>query len=934
MVLVGVAADRAPALGPVEFTQETLDNGLRVIYAPLHQAPVIHVCLFYHVGSRDERPDRQGFAHMFEHMMFRGSEHVKPEEHMKLIGVVGGYSNAFTSFDQTVYVDTVPASQLELALYLEADRMASFKVSDEIYQTERKVVTEEWRMKENRPYGHLEEDFFRTVFTKHPYRWTPIGNMNNLRAAQAAELQDFFNTYYVPNNAVLVIAGDFELTEAKAMVKKFFGWIPWGGDLKRNIPAEPPQTEPRQLELKYRVPAAKVLIGFPAPPYASDDLYPLWLLDEVLGGGRSARLERTLVLGPKPLCVEANSELDDLEDGGVLMIEATVLAGRDPAEVEKALGDMLADVREHGVTAEELQKAKTQLRLRFIRERQTAEQIASQLGEEALLAHDPDRANTKLAKLNAVTADDVKAVAKKYLDMKHSTTVRVAADPSAPVAAEDLAAVQPSTRPIVARDVKFPEGYPARPPLAEKPLTPHLQKGTETVVGGVRVIVMTESRLPLVSWTLAMRRGSDSDPPEKAGLAGLAASLVRRGPVGTTFADLNKDLESRGITLEVGAEGDVTRLSGSSTSDQFEYAIQMSRKILREPAFDGDEFFRRKEQLLNQIRLSEENPTPVAGHDLTRALFGASPLGLYETPATVGRITLDDVKAFYRAAYRPNDAVLVIAGDVTVEQGQALAAKLLAEWQPAAMTAVDYALPPATEKRFIILVDRPEGRQSTVRMGLRAYDLSSDDKFAGDIASRILTSGIDSRLGRAVRAQKGLAYSVQGVFRPGRRAGTFIGATDTTLPGTAEAIETMFKVFDDMRTKDVTDAELAEAKLRIAGSLVMGMQTIDQQAGYRVEGILNGYPADYYDKYPARVGQVTKEQVRGVVDRYIRPDRMVIVVVAPAAELKESLERLGEVKVVPMPAKRSAAAEAKPVEVKPAEAPLPAQPYWPRAIVY
>ena len=546
-----------------------------------------------------------------------------------------------------------------------------------------------------------------------------------------------------------------------------------------------------------------------------------------------------------------------------------------------------------GVTAEELQKAKTQVALQIIRERQTADQIASALGEEALLANDPGRVNTQLAKYNAVTVDDIKAVARKYLDPQRATVLRVTPDPAAPLVAENLAAAAPSTKPIEARPVKFPEGYPTKPPLSEKPLAPHFEKGTETVVGGVRVIVMPDARLPLVHWTLAMRRGSDSDPAEKAGLANLTAKMVRAGSVGLPFAELNQDLESRAISIEVQAEGDTTRLAGSCTADQLDHAMQVTRKVLREPAFPADEFAQRKEQILNQLRLSEENPAPVAEHDLMAALFDDTPLGRHETPATVGRITLDDVKAFYAAAYRPNDAVLVISGDVTVARGQELAKALLADWEPGAMAAVDYALPKTPETWQKILVDRPDGKQSTVRMGVRAYDLASDDKYAGDVAGRILSSGIDSRLGREVRAKKGLAYSVAGVFRPGRHGGYFLGVTDTTLPGTAAAIDAMIHVFNDMRTGGVTDAELAEAKLRVAGSLVLGMQTIDQQAGYRLDGILNGYPDDYYDKYPARVAQVTQDQVRDVVDRYVRPDRFTVIVVAPATrEMRIQLDAL------------------------------------------
>jgi len=906
------------AVARVEFTQETLPNGLAVIYAPLHQAPVVHVRVLYHVGSKDERPDRRGFAHMFEHMMFRGSAHVKAEEHMKLIGMVGGNSNAFTSFDQTVYVNTIPSGQLELALYLEADRLASFRVSDEIYQTERKVVTEEWRMKQNRPYGGMWEDFAKTAFTKSHYRWTPIGDMDNLRAAQAAELQDFFNTYYVPNNAILVMAGDIDVPAARKLAAKYFAWVPRGADVKRDNPAEPPQTAERQVEVKYRVPLAKLMLGYATAPYKSDDTYALGLLGTLLGGGRSGRLDRTLVYGARPLCVDTGAGNWSLEDAGMFIVNATVLAGRDPAEIEKALTATIQDVRENGVAAEELEKAKVQARLDLTHKRETATSIAGTLGEEALIGGDADRANKDLAKINAVTVDDLKAVAAKYLLPARLTTLRVAPDPNAPSAAENLAAAAASTRPVVARQVKFPEGYPAQPPIATTPPNPKFQKGTESRLDGLRVIVMPDARLPLVNWSLTMRRGSDSDPPEKTGLAGLTASLVRRGAGGMTFAQLNEDLESHGISIEVSAGGDVTRLSGSSTTDQLDRAMQMSRTILREPTFPADEFAKRKEQLLNQLRLEEENPGHAAQDDLSEALYGATPLGRHTTPASAARITLEDIKAFYRATYRPNDAVLVISGDVTVQRGQELAKNLLEGWSPAPLATVDYTLPEPAAKRTIIVVDRPDGKQSTIRLGIRAYDLHNEVKFAGDLASRILSSGIDSRLGRSVRAQKGLAYSVWAAFRPGRRGGDFMGGTDTTIPATAEAIEAMLKVFDDMRTVEVSDGELAEAKLRVTGSMVMGMQTIAQQAGYRVEGVLNDYPVDYYDKYPSRVDKVSKGDIQKVVDKFVRPDRMVIVVVAPASQVMEQLSKLGEVRVLPMPAKRAASPKEEPAKVKPA----------------
>jgi zinc protease len=907
---------------PIQFTEETLSNGLHVIYAPLHNAPVVHVRVLYHVGSRDERPDRQGFAHMFEHMMFRGSAHVAPEEHMKRIGEVGGISNAFTSFDDTVYVNTIPSEYMNMALWLEADRMSSFKVSDEIFRTERKVVAEEWRMRHNQPYGDLFEIFLKNAFHVHPYRWTPIGNMDELKMARSSDLQNFFNTYYVPNNATLVIAGDFKPEQAKALVRRYFGWIPRAADPSRaQIKQEPAQTKAREVQVSEAVPLTAITIGYHIPAYSSDDHYALSALVEIMSGGDSGRLEQLLVNNDKPLCVNVQSMHWQPQDQGMFGVSATVLRGKDPQQVEKILVDAVADVVKNGVTPAELDKAKNILKKSLIEGRETAEDLASQLGDAYLFAHDTDRVNTDLGKIESLTPADLQKVAAKYLLPEKSTTLIVkpsilaAADrreASTKATAVQEAPVQPSTAPVTPRlaDVPFPKNYPTTAPTATPLPNPKFAKGTESTIDGVKVIVMSDTRLPLVNWSLTMRRGSQSDPKGKEGTAWLTAEMLRRGVEGMSFDQLTRDLDSRAISISVGDNGDNTRLNGSATVDQLDHAIERSRQILLTPTFPADEFAKLKEQSINSLVASQESPTTVARNDLTTALWGDTPLGRYATPQSVKTISLDDVKQFYRTYYRPNGAILVLSGDVTVQQGQELAKKLLSGWKPAAaLPEVKIELPERSSQRRIILVDRPEGKQATVRMAIPAYDIHSDEQFACSVANQILTAGIDSRLGKYVRAKKGLAYSVYGVFQPNRQAGAFMGGTDTAIESTADAVEAMFKVFDDMRKANVSDSELAEAKSRVKGSMVMQEQTIDQQAGYRVEGILNGYPIDYYDQYPARVGEVTAKQVRAVVDKYVKEGEMTIVVVAPAAGVQVQLERLGKVQVVPMPAKRTHAAQ-------------------------
>jgi zinc protease len=922
------AADAPPAQAPaqaavqnIEFTEETLPNGLRVIYAPLHQAPVVQVRMLYHVGSRDERPDRQGFAHMFEHMMFRGSKHVAPQEHMRLIDEVGGICNAFTSFDQTVYHDTVPSEDLELALYLEADRMSSFKVTDEIYQIERKVVAQEWMLQQNRAFGNLYNDLMKAAYKSSSYQWTPIGNMQQLLAAPASELQEFFNTYYVPNNAVLVIAGDVDVPAAKKMVQKYYAWIPKGGEVPHPNGIEPPQTEARSVTAPDRLAQLKaVVLGYHIPPYKSDDHYALSVLSNVLGEGASSRLDRALVNTKDPICLGASTMYESLEYGGMFGVMAEVKPGKDPEEVKKAVAAVIAELLAKGITPEELARAKTNRRVETIHERQTCEQIAGQVGDEELWAGDPNRVNNDLAKLEAVTADDVKAVANKYLNPNQVTVLEVDPDPlgtatrKAAQAAKALftgAPVVASTQPIAARDVTFPADYPMHPPLPPAKSTASFEKGQEATINGVHLVVLTDHRLPIVGWTLAMRHGSHNEPADKAGLAGLTAEMLNHGTRQHTYQQLSDEKESHGISIGFGDGGDTTRFSGGCTTDELDRAFALGREELLEPAFPAEEFDKLKDQSIAGLTQSLSAPAKAADLEMVNALYAGSPLGHPTTPQTLKSITLDDVKKFYADFYHPNDAVMTISGDITFERAQELAKTLTDGWQPKDMPAVTYNFPPAPTEKKIILIDTGDsatGASSVIRMGLPAYNIHTDDKYAGSLCSTLLSAGIESRLMDYVRAKKGYVYGVSGYFSPGRYAGSFEVDAPTRPPVTGDCITSIFKVLDDLKNtagdNPLSDDELAAAKRRVSGSMVMGMQTIGDQAGKRLEGILNGYPVDYYDQYPQHINAVTVDQVRAVMDKYVKDDAMTIVVAAPASAVKEQLDAMGKVTVVPMPLKR------------------------------
>jgi zinc protease len=921
-LLLCVAFARGQELqSKIEFSQETLDNGLKVIYAPMKTAPVVHVRVLYFVGSRDERPDRQGFAHMFEHMMFRGSQHVAPEQHMKLIGAVGGNSNAFTSFDQTTYTNSLPSSNTEMALYMEADRMASFKVNDQMFQTERKVVAEEWRMRyANQPMGPAFQDLLKTAFTDHSYRWTPIGDMQQLAQATSSELQTFFNTYYVPNNACVIIAGDIDLEQTKQWVKKYYGWIPKGPEVPRLTKPEPRQTEVRRLVVtKPNIPLTNMYIAFKTPGYRDADHDALSVLADVLSSGRTGRLDQALVYGNKPMSVGVGAGNYQLFDPSLFVITTVVQQGNTPEAVEAEIVRVLNEIKANGITQEELDKVRTQLKQQIIRQRQDADDVASQLGEEAVFGGDANRVNQYFANLDALTIADIHRVAQKYLDTGAMTVLRyekgdanaTAAQEAAKLANEVAGAgVAKSDEVVAPRVTEFPKDYPTQPPVNREPMKITFNKGVEAEVNGVKVITVTDHRLPLVNASLIFRSGSHVEPVGKEGLADLTAAMMRRGSGDKSFMELSQELESRGIAIEVADAGDNTRLNIACTTDQLAFAIERANLILTKPAFPQEEFVKLRQQSVGGLTQSLSRPSTVVGRAFTASLFEGAPQGRLSTPESLVSITLDDVKAWYEKVYSLDGAFVVVSGDVTPEQGNELAKGLLAGFERREkVAAAEYVAKERPAKRQIILVDNPQGKQSTIRLGVRSYSLKSDEKFAGMVAGQILSSGIDSRLGKYVRAEKGLTYGVYAFFRPNRQLGEFSGSVDTNPQTTAAAIEAMFKVFGDMRKDLVTDEELAEAKLRVAGGMAMEIQTVAQQAGRRADQILNDYPIDYYDNLPIRVAEVTSEQVREVMNKYVADEQMLIVVVAPASEVKEQLSALGEVSVVPMPLAKPAKAE-------------------------
>ena len=430
-ILLGAAALIAPLYAAVhppklDYQITTLSNGLRVILSEDHSTPVVHISVWYHVGSRDEKPGRTGFAHLFEHMMFKGSKNVQPESHTSIIASYGGRSNAYTQEDATVFWETLPSQYLPLALWMEADRMATLRVDRDAFEKEREVVKEERRLRvDNQPYGRLNELLFDHAFTTHPYKHATIGSMKDLEAASLQDVRDFHDTYYVPENAVVTIVGDFDSAQATQLVQQYFGRVPKATrPVPRDIPKEPEQTQERRATIQEEWPLPAVVIAYHVVYDGHPDSYPLHLTSKILFDGESARMTRDLVYD-KRIAVAAFGSANILQDPNLFYAVAIAPAGQSLQAVEREMLAQFDNLKTDGVKEHELERAKNQFMRDYIIGRETDEQKALHLAHAAVIHNDIRTADAEIDVFLNLATTDIQRVAKTYFTETNRTVLYI-----------------------------------------------------------------------------------------------------------------------------------------------------------------------------------------------------------------------------------------------------------------------------------------------------------------------------------------------------------------------------------------------------------------------------------------------------------------------------------------------------------------------------
>ncbi|MBI4664407.1 MAG: insulinase family protein [Verrucomicrobia bacterium] len=914
MLTPALAADRQ-----YDFQQKTLANGLRVISLEDFSCPVVAVQVWYHVGSKNEDPARQGFAHMFEHMMFRGTDRLGPKDHFELIRGTGGDCNAYTAFDNTTYVNSLPSNQLELALWLEAERMAFLKIDQESFDTERKVVEEERRLGLNAPYGTVPEKVLPVLFKNHPYRWSTIGQIPHLRAASIDELQAFWEKWYVPKNATLVIVGAVKHADAQGLAEKYFAWIPTCPDPGPRPVREPAQDAPREaLISEEKGPAPIVGFVYRTAPVGHKDAVPMEMLMSIVGGGESSRLNQDLVKNQK-ICQAAMAGAMALEDDGLAGAGAVMMPWGDKAKVLAAVETHLKKILEEPVTERELTKVKNQMLRQVVTGALTVANKASLIGEAATIERDPERVNRRLEEIRAVTVEDVQRVAKTYLTPERQTTVRV--EPSlltmfknligfgkGPAEDEGAAALasggpnRVAPRTGAKAETNRPESFPARPPkqplLEEIPDVPHVDR---TLPNGLKVVVIPNHEVPFVTMTLGLKYGAWAEDPAKPGVASMTLSMLDKGTKRRTAAEFAEETEFNAISVGGSAGMDVASVSASCVADKVALTARLLAEVVLEQAFPEEEFKILRQQTELGLMISSKEPNYVADREFRRRLYGEHPYARTATGevADLQRMTTDDLKAWWKTHARPDAAVLFIAGDVQPEAMFKLAEETLGPWKsegPAPQPRLA-PIPPAAATR-IYLVDRPGSVQSQIRVGHFGVTREHPDYHAVRVLSQILGGGFNSRLNEAIRVKRGLTYGAGGGFSAQRFAGQFEVSTFSKTPKTTETIGVLLEVLNEMRAAAPTDEELDNTRSYLTGSFAGQRETPQATVGdlWLIE--YAKLPADYFRRALAAYKRTTAGDVRRVASSLIDPKALCVVVVGDAKQLRADLEKIAPVTLV------------------------------------
>jgi zinc protease len=892
----------------LKFEKYKLENGLEVILSEDHRLPMVAVNLWYHVGPANELPGRTGFAHLFEHMMFEGSRHVPGSSHFHFLEAAGASDiNGTTDFDRTNYFETLPSNQLELALWLESDRMGYLpdKLDQANLSNQQDVVRNERRQSvENAPYGVVEEGLFHQLFPKeHPYYGEVIGSHLDIQSAKLEDVRNFFKLYYAPNNASLAIVGDFNPEKAKELVEKYFGPLKRGEDVPKIKAHTPPITTERHAVFQDNVQLPRVYMGWLTSPIFKPGDAEADLSATILGGGKSSRLYKKLVY-EKQIAQDVAVTQQSLILGSVFEVQVTAKAGVKPEDLEKAVNAEMDTFRKEGPTAAELARARNVLESRIIAGLETLGGfggVADRLNSYNHYLGTPDFLAADIARYENASKESIQAFAQGQLNGNQRAVVYGLPgkqDLGAEIATPKAPEKDPSKNngePVNA-DAEWRKDAP-KPGVASALHLPVPEKFK--LANGLTVLYSERPGLPLVAANLVMHAGSGVNPVDRPGLSGMTARMLQQGTATRSALQIADRAADLGATLNSGAGTDTTGISTRSLSRSFPEALELLADVALHPTFPQSEIERVRSEWLTNIVQEKDDPFTLATRILAASLYGPHHTYGYPdsgTTESIKAISRDDLEHFWKQNYFPDDAALVVTGNIKLAALKPLLEKDFGAWKPGRPAPAALGTPETTDAK-LILVDRPGAPQTTLVCFSMGLARSTPDYAPVEVMNTDLGGLFSSRINMNLRETHGYTYGAFSFFAYHRAPGPFIAASDVRTDVTAPATTEMFNELRRMRETQMTPAEMLLSKDSIARSLPGRFERGTSAAGTFAELFTYDLPLDYFSTLPERINAVTAEQAQAVAQKYILPDKMIVLALGDRAKIEEGMKKLNFGKV-------------------------------------
>jgi zinc protease len=882
------AKSSAIPIPDIPYTEFVLPNGLTVIVHEDHKAPIVAVNTWYHVGSKNEKPGKTGFAHLFEHLMFSGSENFDFTyiNAMERIGATD--LNGTTNNDRTNFFENVPTSMLDYVLFAESDRMGHLLpvLDQKKLDLQRGVVQNEKRQGENQPYGVTEQLITENTYPSgHPYSWTVIGSMKDLDAASLEDVQEWFKTYYGPNNATLVIAGDITPEVARQKVEKYYGAIPAGPPIGKQEEWTAKRIGTHRGWVQDRVPQARLYRVWNVPRTGSPDEALLDLTARILGQGKTSRLYKRLIYKDQ-IATSASASDSNNEIAGQFDLTLTAKPGGDLGAVEKEADQELQKFLNDGPTESELQLAKTQIFGQYAR---IMERIGGFGGKSDILANcqvyegDPACYKAYLKRIQAATPASVKKAAAEWLS-DGDYVLEVQPYPT------DLKTSAPIDR--------------SKPPVlgsAESLNLPPMQKAT--LSNGLKVVLAERHSAPVVNFSLLINGGYSSDATDAAGTCSFAQRMLEEGTPTRDSLKIGEELESLSANFNAGANLDYSNVSLNALKVNMDKALEIYADLILHPAFPQKEFDRLQKERLAAIAREKVTPFPMALRVLPTILYGKghpydeSFVGTGST-AAITKMTREDLAKFHETWYKPNNATLLIVGDTTLAEITPRLEKLFAAWKAGDVPIINVPKVPEPQKDVVYLMDRPGSGQSVILAAQLAPPFNSPDQIPLSLVNDIFGGNFSSRINMNLREDKHWSYGVGSRLIAARNERPFVSFSPVQTDKTKESMAELVREYKDIVSdKPITEEELKDEQANATLALPGSFETVQQLSGAYGNILQYNLPESYYNTYTEKVLGVTPATATETAKKYILPGHLVWLVVGDMSKVEAGIRELniGEV---------------------------------------